>query len=344
MARTCTAIDCFAAFDHRLRIALAHVGGVRERPAGRQIAVQRIVRGGLVGHHVAAALPRFRISGKISAALPSRPMEIALPSCFARSSSRERLVERRRLACRDSASPAAARCARGSHFDREHRGAGHGRGQRLRAAHAAEAAGQDPAALEIAAVMLAAQLRRRSRRCPARCPGCRYRSRSRRSSGRTSSGPWRSSSRKCSQVAQCGTRLELAISTRGASVWVRNTPTGLPDWISSVSSSFRRLQRLDDAVEALPVARGAADAAIDHQLVRVLRHVGIQVVHQHAQRRLGQPGLGAEGLAVGRADNAGVEAGSGHDDISVQVVYTSLYSTFLTGSRSIKGRAMSVAR
>ena len=31
--------------------------------------------------------------------------------------------------------------------------------------------------------------RRRSRKCPARCPGCRYRSRSRRSSGHTSSGP-----------------------------------------------------------------------------------------------------------------------------------------------------------
>jgi hypothetical protein len=30
--------------------------------------------------------------------------------------------------------------------------------------------------------------------------------------------------------------LELASSTRGAPVWVRNTPTGLPDWISSVSS------------------------------------------------------------------------------------------------------------
>ena len=38
-----------------------------------------------------------------------------------------------------------------------------------------------------------------------------------------------SSSRKCSQVAHAGTRFELAISTRGASSCVRNTPTGLPD-------------------------------------------------------------------------------------------------------------------
>ena len=36
-----------------------------------------------------------------------------------------------------------------------------------------------------------------------------------------------------------GTRLELAMSTRGAHSWVRNTPTGLPDCTSSVSSSSR---------------------------------------------------------------------------------------------------------
>ena len=49
--------------------------------------------------------------------------------------------------------------------------------------------------------------------------------------------PLPSSSQKCSQVAQRGTSSALAISTRGASAWVRNTPTGLPDWTSSVSSS-----------------------------------------------------------------------------------------------------------
>ena len=43
--------------------------------------------------------------------------------------------------------------------------------------------------------------------------------------------------RNSGQVAQSGTRLELAISTRGAHSWVRSTPTGLPDWTSMVSSS-----------------------------------------------------------------------------------------------------------
>jgi hypothetical protein len=46
-------------------------------------------------------------------------------------------------------------------------------------------AGQDPLALEIAAIVLASRPRRRSRRCPERCPACRYRSTSPRSSGRT---------------------------------------------------------------------------------------------------------------------------------------------------------------
>src|SRR5512146_3190801 len=51
--------------------------------------------------------------------------------------------------------------------------------------------------------------------------------------------PFFASSSKCSHVAQCGTRFELAISTLGASRCVLNTATGLPDWTSSVSSSSR---------------------------------------------------------------------------------------------------------
>src|SRR5215831_11467925 len=51
--------------------------------------------------------------------------------------------------------------------------------------------------------------------------------------------PLRSSSLKWSSVAQCGTRFEFAISTRGVSECVRNTPTGFPDWTQSVSSASR---------------------------------------------------------------------------------------------------------
>ena len=102
-------------------------------------------------------------------------------------------------------------------LDREHRRAGHRRGERLRAAHAAEAGREDPRAAEVAAVMLPPHLGERLVRPLHDALASRCRSTTRPSSGRTSSGPCRSSSLKCSHVAQCGTRLEFAIRTRGAS-------------------------------------------------------------------------------------------------------------------------------
>ena len=48
-------------------------------------------------------------------------------------------------------------------------------------------------------------------------------------------------------------------------------------------------QRRDDPVVTLPVAGRATDATIDHELRRLFGHGGIEIVHQHAKRRLGQP-------------------------------------------------------
>ncbi len=114
------------------------------------------------------------------------------------------------------------------------------------------------------------------------------------------------------QVAHCGTRLEFAISTRGASAWVRNTPTGLPDCTNSVSSCSRLRSAATIAVEALPVARRPPDAAVNHQLVRLLGDLGVEVVHQHAQRRFGEPALGGKLRAARRPNDAGVVETSGH--------------------------------
>ena len=65
-------------------------------------------------------------------------------------------------------------------------------------------------------------------------------------------------------------------------------------------------QRRDNLVEALPVARRAPHAAIDHELAGALRHLGIEIVHQHAQGRFGQPALGAELGAAGGADDTDI--------------------------------------
>ena len=57
---------------------------------------------------------------------------------------------------------------------------------------------------------------------------------------------------------------------------------------------FQPLQRGDDAVERFPVARRPADAAVDDELFGPLGHLGIEIVHQHAHRRFGEPRFAAE--------------------------------------------------
>jgi len=48
-------------------------------------------------------------------------------------------------------------------------------------------------------------------------------------------------------------------------------------------------QRTDERAQRLGVPRGLPGAAVDDELLRALRHVGIEVVEQHAQRRLCRP-------------------------------------------------------
>ena len=49
-----------------------------------------------------------------------------------------------------------------------------------------------------------------------------------------------------------------------------------------------------DGLVGLPVARGLADPAIHDELLRPLRHLGIEVVHQHPQRRFLLPAAARE--------------------------------------------------
>ncbi len=75
---------------------------------------------------------------------------------------------------------------------------------------------------------------------------------------------------------------------------------------------IERLEGRDNLVEIIPCARSAANAAIDDQLVRAFGDIGVKVVHQHAKRRFGQPALGVEFVSAGRADFALVMAWIGH--------------------------------
>ena len=68
---------------------------------------------------------------------------------------------------------------------------------------------------------------------------------------------------------------------------------------------FQVAQRFQDGVIAGPVARGAADAAVDDERGGIFGHFRIQIVLQHPVRRFAEPGLAAELRAARRADDAG---------------------------------------
>jgi hypothetical protein len=78
---------------------------------------------------------------------------------------------------------------------------------------------------------------------------------------------------------------------------------------------FHGFQGAGDGIERSPGPDGAAGAAVDHQIVRTLGNLGIQVVHQHPQRGFSLPGLGGELSAAGCFDRAGTggEIGGCHD-------------------------------
>ena len=197
-------------------------------------------------------------------------------------------------------------------FDVERAGAGQRRGQRLRAAHAAQARGEDPAARQVAAVVLAAHL------------------------DEGFVGALHDALAADVDPAAGG---HLAVHHQALAIeLVEVFPRGPVRHQVGVGDQHARrvgvagedadrlaalhqqglvvaqlAQRLEDGVVAVPVARGAADAAVHHQLGGVLGHVGIEVVLQHAVGRFGEPAAAAELRAARRADGAGrVVAAGGH--------------------------------
>ena len=238
--------------------------------------------------------PRRASSGNTSPALPSRPTEIPLPSLGRTLHAVHRVVEIVGHLVQVARLQPPLDAVRVD-LDVEAGRAGQGRGQRLRAAHAAQAGGEDRAAGEVrrAPVLLAGGRERLERALedPLRAD---VDPRAGRSSGRTSSGPRPPSRRNSSQVAQRGTSSELAISTRGAPGCVRKTPTGLPLWTSSVSSSLQ----VAGASRRSPAARRGCGPPCPSRrrrpaLVGSLRDLGVEVVAEHPQRGLLVPAHGS---------------------------------------------------
>ena len=90
-------------------------------------------------------------------------------------------------------------------------------------------------------------------------------------------------------------------------------------------------ERLDDLVVSFPVARGAADAAIDDQALRILGDLLVEVVHQHPHRRLGGPVPGLDLAAPAGANVAAVVASVG-GHMSLVIASTAKQSSFADSS------------
>ena len=288
---------------HRLRIAFALFGPFGDAPADREIAVHRVVRARLVGEEVGADAARVKLRQDFSG-IAEQADRHGLFLRAALFDDRERFVERlRRLVEIAGAQPHfdAARLA----FDREARRPRHHRRERLRAAHAAEPGGEQPFARQVAAIMLAPHL-------DEGLIGALN------DALRTDIDP-----RACGHLAvHCEPALiefakmlpvrpvrhEVAVRDEHA----RRIGMGAEhaDRLARLDEQgfvvFEPLQRFDDPVITRPIARRAADAAIDDELVRRLRHIGVEVVHQHPQRRLGEPAFRVE-FGAGRClDGAAV--------------------------------------
>ena len=239
------------------------------------------------------ARARRTSSGSTSAALPSRPIETAslrAQCCF---DERERVVEVARLLVEVARAQAEVE-ARLLALDVQRHGPGERGGQGLRAAHAAEAGGQDPApappstlsAAEVLAAGFAEGLVRALHDALAADVDPR--------SGRHLAVHHQALAVEFVEVLpRCPLRHEVRVGDQHA----RRIGMRLEHADRLARLHQQRLvvielaQRRQDRVEAGPVARRAADAAVHDETLRVFRDFGIEVVLQHAVGGLGEPAL-----------------------------------------------------
>ncbi len=196
-------------------------------------------------------------------------------------------------------------------FDRQTAGPGHHSGQGLRAAHATEPAGQNPLALQVAVIVLAAGL---GEGLVGALNDALAADVDPRPGGHLAIHRQTLLIELVEMVPGRPMRHEVGIRDQNA----RRIGVGLDDGNRLAGLDHKRfigfqvLEAGDDGVEILPGPRRPPNPAIDHQFVRVLGHVGMQVVHQHPQRCFGQPAFGVQFWPGGRVDVAGILAGIAH--------------------------------
>jgi hypothetical protein len=294
-----------------LRILL-RVAPLRDAPARRQVAVDEIVRRCLVGDHAGprpAGLRAAHELGQHLGGVAEQADRHRLAALRVLLHQRERLVEVLRLlveVARAQAEVDAGLLA----FDDERRRPGEAGGQRLRAAHAAQAGGEDPAAREVAAVVLARGLGEGLVRALHDALRADVDPRAR---GHLAVHHQAAPVELVEVLPRGPLRHEVRIGEQHA----RGVGVGLEHAHRLARLHEQRLvvlqlaQAREDAVERCPVARRAADAAVDDELLGALGDAGVEVVLDHAVRGFGEPRLARERRAGGRAHDAAGRAARG---------------------------------
>ena len=298
---------------NRLRVRLLPRAPLPHGPPRRAIPMQGIMRRGLVRHdirpHPARLHPAENL-GEHLRGIAHQPHRLRLAARGPIGDHPQRLVQRLRLGIDiPRANPEID--PRLVHFHRQTTRPGEHRRQRLRPAHAPQTARQNPAPGQRAVVMLPPRL------------------------GKGLIGPLHDPlradvnprPRRHLPVHHQALLIELVEMLPGRpmrhQIGVRDQH---PRRIQMGFHNGNRLAGLDDQrlislqipqartnpVEILPGPRRPADAAINNQFMRVFGHIGVQVVHQHPQGRLGQPRLGGDLGARGRINVAAAVAGIVH--------------------------------
>ena len=300
-------------FLHRLGVGFLFRAPVGDGPALRQIAMQRIMGAGLVGHDIGAGAALFHAGqqfGEDIGGIAQKAHRFRLALRRPIGNQRQRLVQCPGLGVHIAGADAEID-PRLVAFHGQTAGPGHHGGQRLRPAHAAQAPRQNPAPLQAAAIMLAAGFGEGLIGALHDALGADI-----------DPGPG-------GHLAVHGQTLLIQLVEMVPGRPMRHQ-IGIGDQhagrvLVGAEHAHRlarlhkqgfivvqRLQRGDDAVEILPRPGGAADAAVDHQLMRVFGDIRVQVVHQHPHGRFSQPAFRGDLGAGGGEDIAQVVAGVCH--------------------------------
>ena len=265
------------------RAAVAQTVRFVERHAVGDVAVQRIVRRRLIRQHVgrdAARDERRQDVGRVRAQSDRPCHAVACPA----GDRVERLVQAVgrlvQVACGQ-----APLDAPGIHLDHQRRGAVHRRGQRLGSAHAAETGGDDEAPGQRAAEMTTRDLGQR-------LVGPLHDALA--ADVDPAAGRHLAVHRQAAllEIAEVLPRRPRGNEQRVGDEHARRAGMGLKDAdrLAGLDQQrlvvLERLQRPDDGVVGVPVARRLSRSAVHHQIVGPLGDVGIEIVHQHPHARL----------------------------------------------------------